>query len=327
MEQIEKYITKTIGLDADIKLAGTNILKQLPMFLNNIGKYYILKLHSVSFLLIHIKKEEEIPTAAQFEKWTSQINNITGMQSAIVVNHLPSLLKMRYIERGLCFIVPYKQLHLPKIWLSISEDDKNYIRKQNSNKLIPAAQWLLLYYLQHKIDLEYLTFAEIADKLKVKPMYITRAIDDLHQNELCQIMGSRPKFVYLNKNKKQLWDQVLPLLKNPIVKEIYIDNKPKQIKQIAGETALSQITSINPPNIPCYAIKIQEYHSLVKKNEFINENAFEGKYKLQVWIYDPETLTTDNAAVDKLSLFLSLYENKDERIQGSLEDLMEDIKW
>ena len=48
--------------------------------------------------------------------------------------------------------------------------------------------------------------------------------------------------------------------------------------------------------------------------------------ELELWKYPPQ-LFAANGKVDILSLYCSLRENPDERIEGELESLLEDIKW
>ena len=45
-----------------------------------------------------------------------------------------------------------------------------------------------------------------------------------------------------------------------------------------------------------------------------------------LWRYDPTLLSEEDVA-DRLSLYLSLKDNPDERIEGALRELMEGIRW
>jgi len=51
-----------------------------------------------------------------------------------------------------------------------------------------------------------------------------------------------------------------------------------------------------------------------------------GENTVQVWRYDPHILS-ENGKVDKLSLYLSLRDNADDRIQIELENMLNEIKW
>ena len=51
-----------------------------------------------------------------------------------------------------------------------------------------------------------------------------------------------------------------------------------------------------------------------------------GENEIQVWKYNPKMLSTEGV-VDKLSLYLSLKDNEDERIQIELERLINEMSW
>ena len=51
-----------------------------------------------------------------------------------------------------------------------------------------------------------------------------------------------------------------------------------------------------------------------------------GENEIQVWKYNPKMLSTEGV-VDKLSLYLSLKDNDDERIQIELDRLINEMSW
>jgi uncharacterized protein (DUF342 family) len=58
----------------------------------------------------------------------------------------------------------------------------------------------------------------------------------------------------------------------------------------------------------------------------IVENEYEAQAQLEIWYYNPKTLSNQNV-VDDLSLFLSLREDADERVQIAVNELLEKFKW
>lgn len=48
--------------------------------------------------------------------------------------------------------------------------------------------------------------------------------------------------------------------------------------------------------------------------------------EIQVWYYPPSLIAKD-FVVDPLSLYLSLKESPDERVQSSLDDMLKDLSW
>ena len=55
-------------------------------------------------------------------------------------------------------------------------------------------------------------------------------------------------------------------------------------------------------------------------------NYIEGSFALEIWNYAPILLAKGDA-VDRLSLYLSMKDHADERIQIALENLIEDMPW
>ena len=51
-----------------------------------------------------------------------------------------------------------------------------------------------------------------------------------------------------------------------------------------------------------------------------------GALEISVWSYAPSLLAKGNA-VDRLSLYLSLKESQDERIEAALEEMMRELQW
>jgi Tfp pilus assembly protein PilO len=48
--------------------------------------------------------------------------------------------------------------------------------------------------------------------------------------------------------------------------------------------------------------------------------------EIQVWSYDPKLFAVAGV-VDRLSLFLSLRDEKDERVEAALEQMMKEMPW
>lgn len=329
MKNVEEYIEKMLGVDVMIENANNTLTKNLPWYLSEGNRFYLLRMLNKEFMLVHVKAEQDLPTAGQAEKWMDIIRNTTQLTPVLLANYVPSLLRNRYIERKINFIVPFKQFFLYDLWINLIEDsDKKKVVKE---KLIPAAQLLLLYYLlEDNKDWSSFTFKRIGVEMGVNSMTVTRAIESLESQNLCSVKGSRPKYIEFDTNKRELWEKAIPFLKSPVIKEVYVDSIDG-LDILAGESALAELTSMNPPRIPCYAINVLNYRDLGRSKKLVNENSFDGKFKLQVWYYKEDWYKVKNpiryAMVDPLSLYLSLKDSKDERIQMELEHLINGIKW
>ena len=61
--------------------------------------------------------------------------------------------------------------------------------------------------------------------------------------------------------------------------------------------------------------------------ELLNANTTEGKYALEIWKYKPLNIVSDNTVVDPLSLYLSMQDIKDERIEMALDQMLKKYVW
>jgi hypothetical protein len=117
-----------------------------------------------------------------------------------------------------------------------------------------------------------------------------------------------------------------------VLKQVYIDEKPKGLLMLrSNESALPEYSDMNASRQEFYAIDKNIFYGLQKKQALINANENEGRYCLEVWKYNPETLAGElqnkTAVVDPLSLYLSLKDSHDERIEMALEQVMEQFIW
>jgi hypothetical protein len=54
--------------------------------------------------------------------------------------------------------------------------------------------------------------------------------------------------------------------------------------------------------------------------------ADEAGFEVEVWSYEPDLLS-DGPAVDRFSLYLSLRDDTDERVQSALAEMMRGVTW
>ena len=103
-----------------------------------------------------------------------------------------------------------------------------------------------------------------------------------------------------------------------------------EIWKKAYESALPEYSEMNASKQENYAIGRGNYFILEETGQLQNLNDYEGNCCIEVWKYSPVALTkgvTKQNNVDPLSLYLSLKENRDERIEMALEKIIENYIW
>lgn len=194
---------------------------------------------------------------------------------------------------------------------------------------------MLSHFLKKDIEfqIEGKPFKELAARLNIKVMEISRAVDNLKKSELCEVEGSKVKAIRFTMNKPDLWQEVekRQLWISPVLKRVFVDEKPKEAILLSSTSALSEYSDMNPSRQKYYAIEKAVFYELQKKKTLVEANEHEGKYCLEVWKYNPGTLVSelkkDSPVVDPLSLYLSLKESRDERIEMALEQIIEKFIW
>ena len=138
------------------------------------------------------------------------------------------------------------------------------------------------------------------------------------------------KYVYAARRKgsKELFESAKKLLVNPVNRVIGV-RYCEQLNEMpkASDYALSEISMLNPPSIPVYACYKKD--PLLVNFEIIEEPEWDESGQmsnLELWDYDPQSLKK-NGIVDIISLYCSLRDNKDARVEGELDKALEEYKW
>ncbi len=95
----------------------------------------------------------------------------------------------------------------------------------------------------------------------------------------------------------------------------------------SGDTALTSYTMLGETHVITIAVGKDMYREMINKP--LSEsyrNSSHGNYKLEVWHYDSQLLS-GSREVDKLSLYLSMQNEQDEKGTGSIKELINSIEW
>ena len=99
------------------------------------------------------------------------------------------------------------------------------------------------------------------------------------------------------------------------------------MRLIAGMTALERYTLIAADPVPTFALWQKEYRARVEQGDIVGcEGPDEAEAQIECWAYDPGRLAYGDG-VDRLSLYLSLRNTADERVQKELRALLEGVEW
>ncbi len=318
MNKLEKYINELLGIQLATKTLNKALEKTLPLYLKEM---YIIKkalLFDKELMLLEQKTKENL-TADQYRKQITLFENTFNCPVVLVLDHLEAYNRKRLIEKQIAFIIPGKQMFIPQLLIDLREY-RNTAQKKKE-KIQPAAQCILLYHLL-KENIENMNFKILAQKINYTQMTITRGARELEDKQLCRVEGTNERRIIFPENKKTLWRNALPYLQNPLKKKIYVEDFIEQnLLFEAGFTALTRLTNIAGEEKDCFAISKTDYMYLRKHNQINITNKTEGRICLEIWKYAPNILSENNI-VDPLSLYLTLKDTEDERVEIEIEKMV-----
>jgi hypothetical protein len=330
MDALYKYIYDTLGIVLQVETPDTGKLSRMPFFLKQGFQYYKVNLFDRVFILALLEDKQDLGGISHIEKQLEGMVKNLGYPLILVLNNITAVTRKRLVEKGINFIVPGKQLYLPAVMIDFNEVFKKPINHKEN--LLPSAQVILLHQiLKRNINIAELPFKQLAFDLGYSAMAISKAVENLKYHELCEVKGTKEKHIQFNLPIPELWEKALPMLVDPVIKRVYIDQFPDNIVQIRSNlSALTEYSNLNPEMQEHRAMEKALFYDLKNTDVFVDMNPQEGRYCLEVWKYNPLVLTKSNGTqslVDPLSLYLSMKHMNDERIKIALEGIIKKYIW
>lgn len=299
----------------------------LPLFLTKRYALHRSRLFGKDWVLAFETEDWDTGTPKEYQKQLRMIAEATGEAVVLVLRATTSTLRNRLIRIRVPFVVPGTQLFLPLVAVNLTE---RYPHKGEplGKRLTPTAQLLVLYHILRG-GLHDLSSKDIAATLGCSGMMITKVRGELESRGLCTVerLGKEMRMCFTG-NGHVLWDAALPSLTSPVVKTRWIQwDSPAAEAKYAGLTALSNLSLISDDSIPTYAMNRAAFTKQLETGQLRGWPDENGAHAaLQCWNYNPSVLS-DAPHVDPLSLYLSLRETHDERVQGELESMLGAFPW
>ncbi len=324
---IHAYLREVLGLEMEPPVP-LGALSELPYFLNDAFEFSSARIGSTEVVLAQPKAGEDERVADV----TKKIAAVADKLNAVVVfcpEALASYERRNLIKAKTPFIVPGNQMYLPSLGMDLRE---HFIRKRADKleKLSPSTQAMLIFTLLNKPTQEEWSPGDIGAALGYAPMTASRAIRELKHVGLMDVVAvGRQKFLRKLFDPQETWQRALPFLRSPVAKTVHM---PMEILKeyapqcrLAGYSALAQWSMLAAPNTKVYAVpKGATLPVMLEAWRDIGER--EGMVDVQLWRYETGMLDK-GLTVDPLSLWLSLRNDKDARVQIALEELMEKVRW
>lgn len=319
----KRYLGETLDIDVHPRQWMGTI--NLPIFLRNMYDFFNVSILGMSCLVM-ATKEKTGQTPATVQKHMNQVCKKWNGEVIYVQQKVTAYNRKRFIQHRIPFIIPLNQMYLPFLGIDLREHFKNI--RETRAYFSPSTQAVVLYYLSQNSELR-LTPKTLANELGYSIMTMTRALDELDGAGLGTIaMEGRERVLRFNRDKKKVWETALERMRSPVKKRFWVKGFPsKPFGMKAGLSALAHYSNLAEPLNPVLALEGRQWKKVNATGGVTPLYSAEPTAsELEVWSYSP-ALFGRYGVVDRFSLFLSMRENNDERVQSGLEAMMEQVEW
>lgn len=285
----------------------------LPLYIVNSYQFYTAYIENIRCIVI--KPIEELPTLPSLKKQIQKIRVIDDVPVVLYSKTISFYRRKSLLENHIPFMTD-KQVFLPFIG-TLLVDEKE--REKIKDKFVYSTQLLFLAYMYNHEKKVYVS--DLSKSLPFSAMTLSRAVKQLDMTDLFSVYKDGVNKVIESKySYKELFERVQHYLLTPVRQVGYMDQSLVTDHMVlSGESALSEMSMLNPSRIRTYAVYEKDFDNSQLIDELIDPDV---QVKVEIWAYDPQLFTHTNIA-DTLSIVLSLKENKDERIEEVLEDILE----
>lgn len=317
----ELYLKENI--DEQITIKPWLKKNSFPIFLRDSYNFYEVTILGTKCILV--EAVDEMPNVDQLQKHIRQIKNLTNRQIVLFYRDITRYRRKSLIENRIAFVIEDGQMYLPFLGLDLKKVQEDI--QEEAKGFTTPAQITYLYFLYHKEEVVNTT--DLAKKLGFNIMTASRALNSLYNANLITYdvggMTGRSK-EYKRIEDPDYFLRGRDYLKTPVRKIIYTKTRPLGTLT-AGMDALAELSMINPPDHPIIAIDRNKLNieqvEAVKNKDLIKDSKL---VELELWDYDPG-LFSHNGHVDLLSLYASLKDETDERVEQALEEVLRGEPW
>lgn len=323
LSELERYVHETLGVS--VKTTPWSGADGLPHFLRERYSFAHAKLLGLDALLVVDTNPEEQPPAL-VRKHMDMLQTKQQVDLIYVRTRVTAYNRKRLVEQRIPFIVPGNQMYLPMLAIDLRENFRRI--REETPTFSPSTQVVVLYALLRDAR-QALIPSEMAPLLGYSAMTMTRAFDELESASLAEVtVRGRERCLRFNEGRREIWEKAQPFLRSPVNKRIFIRRTESIGDAIrAGLAALAHYSMLAAPAYTTYALSREDWKELRKRHKIVElPDQDPDASEIQVWWYPP-ALFAEQGIVDRLSLYLSLKADHDERTESALEEMMEKFRW
>ena len=319
------YLTRVTGETPWIEPMPDQLVSTLPLYLHQRYEFFLLDLFGRRCILARENPPTGELSPTEYGHEVTQLKQRLHEDVVLVLTKLPSYVRNRFVRQRIPFIVPGTQMFLPMLMIDLREQFPKSNDRMRST--LSAVSQLVVIYQILKESLDGTPLGQIATRIGYSAMTLSKAQDELQAAGLCEVIRTwRTVSLHFTSRGRALWKRAEPLLTTPVRRRLWIRwGQPRARAVLAGTTALSRVSMVEDDRVPTYAMRDRDLSVAMDKGEIFGcGGPEEAEARMEAWKYDPWVLA-DNDLVDRCSLYLSLRQSTDDRIQKELRSLIDGI--
>lgn len=314
---MNEFLPSNVSLDKENK----SIINRIPIGVASPYFFHFGVIMDTRVLFVLLVESDDM-SPSTIKQHGVIIKEKTGLLPVFIIHKMEAYRTKRLIKAGLNIVIENKVIFLPDFLFVVRNQTK--VEDADRSKIdIPAtAQLMILYHIQ-KGCLDGYNSKQLQELFPLSYATINRAIQWLRNADIIKLEGNKEKILTFNYRKKELWEYTKKYLRNPIETIDYTpDFSFEKNEVMSGENALAEYSMLSGGPLTV-AVSKKRYQELKKSGVYWDKY---GEACIQIWMYDPKLLSI-NGIADKLSLYLTLKEHYDERVQIELENMLNEMQW
>lgn len=324
---VADYIEQVTGERPEMAPVSVEAVDRLPVYLGRAWDLRKMRLLGCEVILA-LPKGGTRTGLARLAKDHAALVSRLEREVIVVVPDIRSYERRQLVQKRLPFVAPGRQLFLP-MFLADFRETFSVPAQPKAESMSWISQLIVLRHLLNGGIVER-PLADVAETLGYTAMAVTHGVRELVALELCtKVPKGRAKTIQFNLESKALWERALVHMRSPAGRRYPVVGADGMMRDVldAGLTALAGKTNLAYNGPRMLALPNREVRRLLSDNSLeIRVDEEDAEFVLEGWSYSPQLLS-NGPTVDELSLYLSLKDDTDERVQMALTDMMEQRTW
>lgn len=304
---------KIAGKSIRLEPSAVDVIKKLWIGLRAEFEVCQFAMNDCKLLLLRAKEGANY-SPLQCSKIAQRVEALTQISAVFYFDNMATYERDRLVAKNVYFIVSDKFAYLPTLLAN-----RRMSNRLASKRLLPSTQYLILLHLQQN-SLDGMSIKDIAEVAPYKYATIAKSVQQLNALGLVELSmdTKRTKRLRFALSNQELWEKAQKHFINPIKQVGYL---PERLYEgvIGGIDALSHYSMLVGEETPARVFTVDE-----AKKPNLQLLPLEDIQRVEVWKYPP---IASDGYVDKLSLYLTLKDDTDPRVEKELETIINEMPW